>query len=159
VLHVEGKCTSKGPRIVEVNARMGGGRIQEIVEAVWGVDLIEAHLRSSLGLPQRLAPSRKPRCAVVNACVHAPASGRLESLQFVNVTPEGGLGLAIDVDATVGQTVRGPEEVFSTVLADVYVSGKNLRRARSLAASLLRHPPVVVPLDDEVGSETTWSAP
>jgi biotin carboxylase len=27
VLHVEGKCTSRGPRIVEVNARMGGGCI------------------------------------------------------------------------------------------------------------------------------------
>ncbi len=65
VLHVEGKCTAKGPRIVEVNARMGGGRIHQIVEAVWGVDLIEAHLRAALGLPQQLAPSRKPRCAVV----------------------------------------------------------------------------------------------
>jgi carnosine synthase len=36
VLHVEGKTTTKGPRIVEVNARMGGGRIHQIVEAVWG---------------------------------------------------------------------------------------------------------------------------
>jgi biotin carboxylase len=75
VLHVEGKCTTEGPRIVEVNARMGGGRIHQIVEAVWGVDLIEAHTRSSLGLPPAVAPSRKPRCAVVNALVHAPATG------------------------------------------------------------------------------------
>ena len=52
VLHVEGKCTSQGPRIIEVNARMGGGRIHEIVDAVWGVDLIEAQLRSSLNLRQ-----------------------------------------------------------------------------------------------------------
>ena len=34
VLHVEGKCTSRGPRIVEVNARMGGGRVHEFVEAI-----------------------------------------------------------------------------------------------------------------------------
>ena len=158
VLHVEGKCTSRGPRIVEVNARMGGGRIHEIVEAVWGVDLIEAHVRGALGLPQRLTPSRKRRCAVVNAYGHAPASGRLESLRFANVTPEGGLGLVIDVDAAVGQTVRGPEEVFSSVLGEVYVSGKNLRRARSLAAHVLRDPPVVRPLD-EVRSDTTRAAP
>ena len=77
VLHVEGKCTSRGPRVVEVNARMGGGRIHQMVEAVWGVDLIEAQLRSCLDLPQALTPSRKPRCAVVNAIVHAPATGRL----------------------------------------------------------------------------------
>ena len=72
VLHVEGKCTSRGPRIVKVNARMGGGRIHQIVEAVWGVDLIEAHVRGALGLPQQLAPSRKPRCAIVNALLYAP---------------------------------------------------------------------------------------
>src|SRR5262249_25647923 len=70
VLHVEGKCATKGPRIVEVNARMGGGRIHQIVDAVWGVDLVEAHLLSSLGLPQRLTPSRKPRCTVVNTLVY-----------------------------------------------------------------------------------------
>jgi biotin carboxylase len=66
VLHVEGKCTSRGPRIVEVNTRMGGGRIHQIVEAVWGVDLIEAQLRSSLDLSSALAPSRRPRCAARN---------------------------------------------------------------------------------------------
>jgi carnosine synthase len=148
VLHVEGKCTSEGPRIVEVNARMGGGRIHQIVEAVWGVDLIEAHLRGALDLPQQIAPSRKPRCAVVNALVHAPATGRLAALPFGRVTPEGPLGLEIDVDVTVGQAVSGPEEIFATVLAEVSVSGKNLKRARWLAAEVLRDPPLVVPLDD-----------
>ena len=60
VLHVEGKCTSRGPRVIEVNARMGGTRIYQMVEAVWGVDLIEAQLRSCLDLPQTLKPSRRP---------------------------------------------------------------------------------------------------
>ena len=94
VLHVEGKCTSKGPRIVEVNARLGGGRIHQVVEAVWGVDLIEAQLRSALGLPQQLTPSRKPRCAVVNALVYAPATGRLTALPFTDVTSDAGLGVS-----------------------------------------------------------------
>ena len=143
VLHVEGKCTSRGPRIVEVNARMGGGRIHHIVEAVWGVDLIEAHVRGALGLPQQLAPSRKPRCAVVNALLYAPATGRLAALHFTDVT---------DADLDGSSTSRlkwgkrsiGPERVFSTALAEVSVGGKNLRRARSLAA--VRRPPVVVAL-------------
>ena len=82
VLHVEGKCTSRGPRVVEVNSRMGGGRIHYMVEAVWGVDLIEAQLRSCLDLPQALKPSRKPRCAIVNSYVYAPATGRLADLPF-----------------------------------------------------------------------------
>jgi len=145
VLHVEGKCTSRGPRIVEVNARMGGGRIHHIVEAVWGVDLIEAQVRGALGLPQQLAPSRKPRCAVVNALLYAPATGRLAALHFTEGT-KADLGPLVDVAADVGQEVDGPDRVFATALAEVTVGAKNLRRARSLAAEVLRRPPVVVAL-------------
>ena len=146
VLHVEGKCTSRGPRIVEVNARMGGGRIHQIVEAVWGVDLVEAQLRSSLDLPQTLKPSRRPRCAAVNAIVHAPATGQLEALPFREIAPEGELGFELDVEAEVGDEVVGPDRTFATVLADLTLSGKNLRRARSLAAEVLRDPPLVAPV-------------
>jgi biotin carboxylase len=144
VLHVEGKCTSRGPRIVEVNARMGGGRIHQIVKAVWGVDLIEAHVRGALGLPQQLAPSRKPRCAVVNALLYAPATGRLAALDLTEDT-KADLGPLVDVAADVGQEVDGPDRVFATALAEVTVGAKNLRRARSLAAEVLRRPPVVSP--------------
>ncbi len=146
VLHVEGKCTSRGPRIVEINARMGGARVNQIVEAVWGVDLVEAQVRSSLDLPQALKPSRKPRCTVVNAIVHAPTSGRLEELPFADVAPEGELGVELDVDAEVGQEVVGPEGIFATVLAELTLSGRDLKRARSLAAEVLREPPRVAPL-------------
>jgi biotin carboxylase len=143
VLHIEGKSTSRGPRIIEVNARMGGGRIHQLVEAVWGVDLVEAQLRSSLGLPQALKPSRRPRCAVVNAIVHAPATGRLEALPFREVAPEGELGVELDVAAAVGDEVVGPDRTFATVLADLTLSGRNLRRARSLAEEVLHDPPLV----------------
>jgi biotin carboxylase len=146
VLHVEGKCTAKGPRIVEVNARLGGGRIHQIVDAVWGVDLVEAQLNSVLGLPQRLTPSRKSRCAIVNVLVYAPATGRLAALPFTDVISDTGLGVIIDVATDVGQEVNGPEQIFSTELAEVYVGAKNVRRARALAAEVLRDPPVVIPL-------------
>src|SRR4029079_9967484 len=62
VLHIEAKATSRGPRIVEVNDRMGGGRGPAYVHQVWGVNLVEAPLRESLDLPPALTPSRKPRC-------------------------------------------------------------------------------------------------
>ena len=145
VLHVEGKCTSRGPRVIEVNARMGGARIYQMVEAVWSVDLIEAELRSCLDLPQTLKPSRKPRCAVVNAIVHAPATGRLAGLPFAHVAPEGGMGLELDIFGEIGQDVAGPDSTFATVLAELTLSGRNLRRARSLAAQVLREPPRVLP--------------
>ena len=145
VLHVEGKCTRSGPRVVEVNSRMGGGRIHYMVEAVWGVDLIEAQLRSCLDLPQALTPSRRPRCAVVNAIVHAPATGRLAELPFAQVPPEGGMGVELDIFGQIGQEVAGPDSTFATVLAELTLSGKNLRHARSRAAHVLRAPPRVLP--------------
>ena len=145
VLHVEGKCTSRGPRVVEVNSRMGGGRIHQMVEAVWGVDLIEAQLRSCLDLPQNLTPRRKPQCAVVNAIVYAPATGRLAGLPFAAVAPEGGMGVELDIFGEIGQDVAGPDSTFATVLAELTLSGKNLRRARSLAAHVLREPPRIHP--------------
>ena len=144
VLHVEGKCTSHGPRIIEVNARMGGARIHEIVEAVWDVDLIEAHLRSCLALPPTVKPSRRPRSAAVNTIVHAPATGRLAALPFADRAADC-MRLAIDVDAEVGDHVDGPDRVFATVLAEGTLVAKDLRRARALTADLLSNPPQVVP--------------
>ena len=42
--------------------------------------------------------------------------------------------------------VDGPDRVFPTVLADVYVGAKNVRRGESLIAEVLRNPPVVTPV-------------
>ena len=66
VLHIEGKCTTRGPRVIEVNARMGGGRVFEIVRDVWGVDLVEATARAALGLAPNVKPSKKPQCTALN---------------------------------------------------------------------------------------------
>jgi hypothetical protein len=78
----------------------------------------------------------------VNALVHAPASGRLSTLQFPSHLP-GCHALYVDRDAQVGDVVEGPDRVFGSVLAEVAVVGKDLRHARSLMAAALATPPVV----------------
>jgi biotin carboxylase len=143
VLHVEGKTTSRGPRIVEVNARMGGGRVHQFVEAVWGVDLVEAELRSCLDLPHTFRASRRPQAAAVDAIVYAPATGRLEDLPIAEVERAGCLALDVDVAVSIGSEVLGPEAVFATALAEVTLTAKDLRTARALVAEVLRDPPRV----------------
>lgn len=143
VLHIEGKCTSRGPRLVEINARMGGGRIHEMVRAVWGVDLVEAQLRSCLGLAPSLQASRKPQCAVVNALLYAPATGKLLSLGAWDRAPAGSMDFHLDVEAEVGDTVDGPDRVFATPLAEVMIVAKNLKRARPLLDGLLASRPTI----------------
>ncbi len=146
VLHIEGKATSRGPRIVEVNARMGGGRIHECVKAVWDVDLIEAHLRASLDLPPDLRPSRKPRCTVLNTLIYAPSSGRLVALPIDGRQRPDGSVPGVDIDVEIGEQVEGPEAVFATHLAEVLVTGKDLKAARAVMADVLREPVVVEPI-------------
>jgi biotin carboxylase/predicted MFS family arabinose efflux permease len=144
VLHIEAKSTSAGARIVEINARMGGGPVHLIVEAVWGVDLIEAELHSSLGLPQSLRPSRRPRCAVVDSLVYAPASGRLATLPLAAGGVSGnGAVLDVDVHAEVGEDVVGPDAIFATSLAELVVRGRDLREARAISAEMLAEAPHV----------------
>lgn len=44
---MELKYTSRGPRLIEINCRMGGGPVRNTNLLVWGVDMVEV----SLGIP------------------------------------------------------------------------------------------------------------
>jgi carnosine synthase len=156
---VEGKCTSRGPRIVEVNARLGGGRIWNYVEAVWEVDLVEAHLRSSLDLPPQVKASRRPRRGVVDVFVFAPTTGRLAAVPIADLPTGEQASVTVDVQEEVGAEVNGPDKVFASVLAEVSVIGKDLRHARALADSLLREPPRVEPAPSGSALPDTQQAP
>jgi biotin carboxylase len=146
VLHIEGKCTSRGPRVVEVNARMGGGRVAEIVRDVWGVDLVEATARAALGLAPNVKPSRKPRCTALNIMLASPRTGRLASLPLPTEPPKGCLSYAVDGALPVGTEVTGPEDLFVSVVADITLMAKDLREARAIASTIIEHPPVVEPV-------------
>ncbi|MFT5367072.1 MAG: biotin carboxylase [Candidatus Latescibacterota bacterium] len=50
-IHAEIKLTPKGPRIVEIGARMGGDCIQPLVKRVYGINLAEENIRVALSLP------------------------------------------------------------------------------------------------------------
>lgn len=143
VLHIEGKCTSRGPRIVEINCRLGGGRIGEFVQRVWDVDLVEAQIRASLDLPPNLRAARKPRCAIANIFVQAPASGRLVSAAVPMTPPRDATWWQIDSALDVGDEVVGPEAVFASVIADVNLAAKDVKTARRIAAQVLAHPPSI----------------
>lgn len=76
--NVEVKRTASGPRMIEVNGRLGGYSTTDIHRAVWGVDLVEQWLRSSFNLPLT-AHDRKPACFVAESLLPSPRSGILRS--------------------------------------------------------------------------------
>ena len=45
---MELKYTSRGPRLIEINCRMGGGPVRNTNLLVWGVDMVEVGLGTTV---------------------------------------------------------------------------------------------------------------
>lgn len=82
VFHVELKYTSRGPRLIEVNARMGGGPVRNTNLLVWGVDLVEQHVTASCGIPCRPAVAQKPLKELAELTINAKVRTSLLAIAF-----------------------------------------------------------------------------
>jgi carnosine synthase len=85
VFHVEGKYTSRGARLIEVNCRMGGGPVHMMNQLVWGVCLVEEQLLCSAGLPSQFTPPTHPLTYLAEYSVNALQSGTLQDTKFLDV--------------------------------------------------------------------------
>lgn len=56
--HVEVRLSAEGPVVIEINPRLAGGMIPELVRHASGVDLIDASIQFACGLPYRLSRLR-----------------------------------------------------------------------------------------------------
>jgi S-sulfo-L-cysteine synthase (3-phospho-L-serine-dependent) len=74
--HVEIRLTGRGPLIVEINARLAGGMIPELIRLAVGVDLLEQQLRAAIGLPVSLEPTRSRHAAIRFLLPHADGTLR-----------------------------------------------------------------------------------
>ena len=87
VFHVELKYTTRGPRLIEVNCRMGGGPVRNTNLLVWGVDLVEEHLLTCAGIPSRPPVAARPLMYIAEYSINAQRSGRMQHIDFLKVTP------------------------------------------------------------------------
>jgi len=126
VFHVEAKDTSKGPRIVEVNARMGGTTVRDSNLLVHGVDLVEEHLLAAVGIPVRPNQSPVPLCGVTNLLLYAQQTGTLGSTDFVDQVAADPRVFFANSDVSKGDRVVAaadgiPTELLEVALRDVDV--------------------------------------
>lgn len=56
--HVEFRRTPRGPAIIEINPRLAGGMIPEMIRAAWGIDLIRETIALAMGESVDLIPRR-----------------------------------------------------------------------------------------------------
>ncbi len=75
--NVEVKRTATGPRMIEVNGRLGGYSTTDIHRTVWAVDLVEEWLRSSFNL-RPAARSEPAACFVAESLLPSPRTGILQ---------------------------------------------------------------------------------
>lgn len=78
VSHVEMKLTASGPRLIEVNARLGGDRIGQLVRHATGVDLAAAAADLAIGRTPDLTPTHTRSAAI--GMIYPPADGTVTGL-------------------------------------------------------------------------------
>ncbi|MEE1736437.1 ATP-grasp domain-containing protein [Streptomyces sp. BE147] len=78
VAHVEIRLTPVGPRIIEVNPRLGGDLIPHLVRLATGIDLVAAAADLAMGLLPDLRPTRAQAAAI--GFVYPTTAGQLQTL-------------------------------------------------------------------------------
>jgi len=137
VLHVEAKDTSRGPRLLEVNARLGGGRTADDHLLVTGVDLVEQVLLTSVGIPVAPSGNREPACGIALFVVEAPRSGILRHARFLDHLAGDSSVYQADVKVPAGSQVTARADGFPTSVAEVSVRAADAMTARTHVRELV----------------------
>ncbi|KAF4678173.1 Carnosine synthase 1 [Perkinsus chesapeaki] len=141
VFHVEGKYTSRGPRLIEINARMGGGPVWIVHKLAFKVDLAIQAMLLSVGIPAiPIHDSENPNGAVAWLSVNAPKSGRIDDFGFLSQWldwPLADVKVARPMVAA-GEKIVGPEEGQPSWLVDIIFVAPNPTEATRLAKILYR---------------------
>jgi cysteine synthase A len=109
-VHVELKLTPSGGRIVEVNARLAGDMIPELIQLVDGVDLVQQQIRAALGEAPDLTVRRRGYAGI--AFLSADVEGVLAEIRGADQAEA--LPHVVSVTTTVrpGARVRSPCDAY-----------------------------------------------
>jgi carnosine synthase len=137
LFHVELKYTSSGPRLLEVNARMGGGYNYEMNKLVWGVDLIEQYLMTALGIPIRPLTSAAPGHFLVEHALIAPYSGTVTRSDYLGDLRSHPNVLGVKQHAYAGNRVVGPDGGVPQWLAEFLIMGRSAAEVEQTLETIL----------------------
>jgi carnosine synthase len=82
VIHMEGKYTSEGSRLIEANARMGGTYVMDWIKGVWGVDLSEEGLMAAARIPGKPYMPSQPIVHLDGDFVNSDKAGVIKVLEL-----------------------------------------------------------------------------
>ncbi|MGB8953805.1 MAG: ATP-grasp domain-containing protein [Tumebacillaceae bacterium] len=104
--HTEVKLTAEGCVLIEINPRLAGGMIPELIRLVTGLDLLELQVKATHALD--VVPEVQVRCVAGIRFLISPQSGTFRQVAGVE-RAQGVLGIyQVQVTGKTGQTVQFP---------------------------------------------------
>lgn len=125
--HVELRLDGGVSRVIEVNPRLAGGMIPELVRRACGVDLVAAQVRAATGLPVALERDRDAAASIRFLTVDA--EGALDSAEVIDEALSWAREVPKVVDAVLycaPGTAVGPAEDFRGRLGHVITTGSSV---------------------------------
>ncbi len=114
-VRLEAKITPAGPRVIEVNARLGGDYLWDWVRTAWDVDLIEESLKIAVGLPCEPVRLKEAKLHLVGRTIIPAASGVISRISLPERRgPAGGIHDVALLKET-GDAVLVPPEGFDAI--------------------------------------------
>ncbi|MER7667493.1 ATP-grasp domain-containing protein [Kitasatospora sp. NPDC096128] len=135
--HVEVKMTADGPRIVEVNGRMPGAEITQLIREATGVYLQREVVKLHAGRPADLTPSRDR--AAASRYLAARQAGILSGVDGADLARRVPGVVEVDLEAHPGDRVRPAEsnlDLLGYVVATGDTTGDAVRRAEAALGQL-----------------------
>jgi cysteine synthase A len=132
--HTELRLSSRGPVVIEINPRLAGGMIPELVRHSTGIDLLSVLLDQLLGRPVDLSPRQRSTASIRFLTVSRP--GRLAEVRGVEEARRLDTVREVSVDKGPGTVVRPPESAGDR-LGHIIASGEEPGRVQEEIAQAL----------------------
>lgn len=111
--HTEIRLTQRGPAVVEINPRLAGGMIPELIKFATGIDVLEAWIDLLLGGSVNLNASRDDHACI--RFVMAAETGRLGTVRGLSEIAKMSSVREVVVTARPGTAVRPAEDAYDRI--------------------------------------------
>ena len=131
IVHVEAKLSQNGPRLLEINGRLGCRYVSHGIKAVWGVELLQHAYELALGVQISELPNKgsldllnhPPTVFAVAKYINAPFTGYIQADNILSPLQQNENISFIFSLVKKGQKVKGPENDIPDVLAYFMITG------------------------------------
>ncbi len=133
--HTEIRESARGPVVIEINPRLAGGMIPELIRLATGIDVLAAVLHCAAGRQVELEPTRQQAASI--RFILAPAAGTLRAVEGLDLA-RGRSGVAeVSCGKGLGSAVRMATSATDR-LGYVIAFGTASEEAKKIADSALQ---------------------